>query len=191
MKDGGELPKELVWDGAHVSELALTAMADGEERALGARAVEHVESCEWCAGRLGRAALLSSAVGAALADRETGDASAGAMAGAAPPVRAGGVSSPGRALVVAVAVALLTAAPFARSLLRALYAPGSEVALAVRSARALARSGLALAASGAVKKGMPAATLVASALLVLLGWAVARWVSRETPGAAPAERSAS
>jgi hypothetical protein len=73
--------------------------------------------------------------------------------------------------------------------LRALHAPGPEIALAVRSARALARSGLAVAATHGFKKGMPVATIAASVLLFLLGWGVARWVSRDA-SAVSAERSA-
>ena len=41
MKDGDKLPRELVWDGAHVSELGLTALADGQESIVTRDAIEH------------------------------------------------------------------------------------------------------------------------------------------------------
>ena len=60
---------EAVWEGdeaAHLSELALTAIADGEEAILPASAMAHVETCEACGRKLGEAAMLSSVIGAAL-----------------------------------------------------------------------------------------------------------------------------
>lgn len=64
------LPNDLVWDveadAAHLSELALTAIADGEEAILPASAMAHVETCEACGRKLGEAAMLSSMIGAAL-----------------------------------------------------------------------------------------------------------------------------
>ena len=50
------LPRELVWEGAHLSELGLTTLADGQESIVGRDAIEHAARCEWCGGRLGRAA---------------------------------------------------------------------------------------------------------------------------------------
>jgi hypothetical protein len=180
-----KLPTELVWEGAHVSELGLTAMADGQESILGESAVEHVEGCERCTGRLGRIALTSSAVGEALADARAGGASAAARAmtaaGTSPspsPRMAAPAPRPGRALTVGVAVAVLAAVP---TLHDALRAPALASTLTTHAVKALVHMGLALATSDAVARGLPPATFIASALLFLMGWAigtVARSVSR-------------
>ncbi|HEY8039104.1 MAG TPA: hypothetical protein VIF15_04890 [Polyangiaceae bacterium] len=167
MKDDGKLPRELVWDGVHVSELALSALADGQEAILDVRAVEHVDACEWCAGRLGRAALVSATVGEALGEVAIKPATASSPARAA--------ARPLRALALGLAVAVLAALPTVPQL-------GSFVrfalAFAARGVPVLARGGVALASSEAVRGALPTATLAASALLVVMGWAIARSRSR-------------
>jgi hypothetical protein len=177
------LPRELVWDGAHVSELGLTAMADGQESILGDGAVEHVEVCEQCAGRMGRIALTSSAVGEALvlaraAVAGTTDARSARAATA--------VQRPWSALALGVAVAVLAAVP---TLHDVLHAPAFATTFAAHGVKALVHVGLALATSSAVARGLPPATLAASALLVVMGWVIARWVSRETAVASEGSRS--
>jgi hypothetical protein len=168
----GKLPRELVWDGAHVSELALTSIADGQESIVEAGAVEHAETCEWCAGRLGRIALLSEAVGHAVVGmRSTSSrAPSRAMAGA------------WRALAAGLTVALLAGLPALSHLGRfAAYA----MAFFKRGVPVLARGGFALANSESVSHALPAVTLGASALLVGMGLMIARSRSRSF------ERSAS
>jgi hypothetical protein len=53
------LPDELMWEEGHASELAISALADGEEAIVPATAREHVDACAACTARLGGAALLS------------------------------------------------------------------------------------------------------------------------------------
>jgi hypothetical protein len=53
------LPDELMWEEGHASELAISALADGEEAIVPATAREHVDGCPACTARLGGAALLS------------------------------------------------------------------------------------------------------------------------------------
>lgn len=61
------LPIELVWeDDGHLGEVALAALADGEDALLPANALLHAGDCESCAKRLGEAALLSIDAGEAL-----------------------------------------------------------------------------------------------------------------------------
>jgi len=64
------LPDDLVWDAdhlpRHLSEIALTAIADGEEAILPAAARTHLDACEACAKKVGEAAMLSSAIGSML-----------------------------------------------------------------------------------------------------------------------------
>lgn len=50
----------------HLSEAALTAVADGQEHLLPIDIVTHLDGCEHCAVRLGDAALLSAQVAAAI-----------------------------------------------------------------------------------------------------------------------------
>ncbi len=56
-----QLPKQVLWDvtsdAAHASDLALSALADGEESLLSQDVIEHASSCDACALRLGALAL--------------------------------------------------------------------------------------------------------------------------------------
>ncbi len=62
-----QLPDELVFEAdGHVSEVALTCVADGEIAIVPPQALSHLEGCEQCTARLGAAALLSIGVGEAL-----------------------------------------------------------------------------------------------------------------------------
>lgn len=159
----GMLPRELVWDGAHVSELGLTSIADGQEAIVERAAVEHAHTCEWCAGRLGRVALLSEAVGHAVSNAHLRSTSSRA------PARA--VAGAWRALTAGMTVALLAGLPM-------LAHVGRFVAYAKaffsRGVPVLARDGVALAHSEAVSHALPAASLAASALLVFMGLMIAR-----------------
>jgi hypothetical protein len=56
------LPNELLWEGQHVTELAVSAIADGEESSLPRDVVGHVHSCDACAMKLGEIALLTRGV---------------------------------------------------------------------------------------------------------------------------------
>ena len=171
MSDDTKLPRELVWEGAHVSELALTAIADGQESIVEARAVEHADTCDWCAGRLGRAALLSEAVGHGV--RTVRPVSSRAPARATP--------TPWRALGAGIGVAMLAGLP-------ALAHLGSFIAYVTvffsRGVPVIARGGFALATSESVRSGLPGATLAASALLVGMGLWIAKARSRPVEGSA-------
>ncbi|HEY1691808.1 MAG TPA: hypothetical protein VGG39_06585 [Polyangiaceae bacterium] len=158
------LPRELVWDGAHVSELAITAIADGQEAIVERTAVAHTESCDWCAGRLGRVALLAEAVGHAVgAARSTRSTSSRA------PART--VAGAWRALSAGIAVAVLAGLPAVAHLG---HFVSYLMAFFTRGVPVLARGGYALASSDAVTRALPAATLAASALLVVVGSVIAR-----------------
>ena len=138
MKSDEKLPRELVWDGTHVTELALSAIADGETALVEDGAVEHVDACEWCAGRLGRLALLTEAVGHAVTQVRPASVSS------RPPARV--MPKPWRALGAGTAVAVLAGLPALAHLgsfvdaVSAFFAHGVPV---------LARGGFALALAGA------------------------------------------
>ncbi len=89
----------------HLTEEALTAMADGQD-ILPAEASAHLDSCGRCAEQLGQAALLSLSVGAALA---TGASLRRAPAAAPAPL-------PAWALVLGLAAVLGAATPFLLSI---------------------------------------------------------------------------
>jgi hypothetical protein len=177
MRDETKLPRELVWEGTHVSDVALGAIADGQEAIVDPGAVEHAHACDWCCGRLGRAALLSEAAGRAVAIAAPQRESTRAPARA--PV-------PWRALAAALVAAMVAGLPmFARV--------GGLVATAQMFVRrglpALTRGGLALASTDAVTSALPVATLAGSALLVLMGLMIAR--SRSRAASVAVERSMS
>jgi hypothetical protein len=171
MNDDQKLPRELVWQGAHASELALTAIADGQETIVGHGVLEHLEGCEYCAGKLGRVALLSAAVGEAVARVRPSSSR--------PPAYV--VHKPWRALAAGVTVAMLAGLPLVGQV-------GAYAALALafvtHGLPVLARGGMALASSEAVSSALPAVTLVASALLVVMGLAIAKTRSRSVEGSA-------
>lgn len=175
IEDSSKLPRELVWDGAHVSDLGLTAIADGQEAIVPADAVTHAHSCDWCVGRLGRTALLASAVGEGVRDARPALGSSSALAQGS---RAGAAPSPWRALLVGCTVAVLAAIPSLPHLAERL---GTFIAfgrvLSAHGLPVLVR-GIAMASRGDVSRGLQLATVVASVLLVLMGLAIARSRSR-------------
>ena len=173
MEDSSKLPRELVWDGAHVSDLGLTAIADGQESIVPTDAIAHAHSCDWCAGRLGRTALLASAVGEGV--REARPALGSSQAHGS---RAVSNPSPWRALLLGCTVAVLAAVPSLPQLAARL---GSVVAfgrvLSTHGLPVLVR-GIAMASRADASRGIQLATIVASVLLVLMGLAIARTRSR-------------
>lgn len=173
MNNDDKLPRELVWDGAHVSDLGLTAIADGEAAIVEPGAVAHVDTCEWCAGRLGRTALLSEAVGHAVTRVRPASVSSRAPARVMP--------KPWRALGAGMVVSMLAGIPAMAHL-------GSFVdyvtAFCTRGVPVIARGGFALATSESVTSALPAATLMASALLVGMGLMIAKARSRPVEGSA-------
>jgi hypothetical protein len=173
MMEDSKLPRELVWDGAHVSELGLTAIADGQESIVPADAITHAHSCDWCSGRLGRTALLASAVGEGVREARPALASAQAQGS-----RANANPSPWRALLLGCTVAVLAAVP-------ALPQLASKLGSAVTFGKVVSSHGLpvlvrgiALASREDVSRGLHLATIAASLLLVLMGLAIARTRSR-------------
>jgi hypothetical protein len=176
MSHDEKLPRELVWDGAHVSDLGLTAIADGQEALVESTAVSHVDSCEWCAGRLGQAALLSEAVGQGVAaavsvvERTASSHVSRPVSWRPLPSGMRPGPKPWRALAAGLAVALLAGLPVLAHLgrLAALVA-----VFLTRGLPVLAKGGYALASSSSVRSAWPTATLGASALLVVMGLMVA------------------
>jgi len=165
------LPRELVWEGAHVSEVALTAIADGQQTIVPVDAVAHADACDFCAGRMARAALLSAAVGGAVIAHGAERQGAASLAKASP--------APWRALALGIAVAVLAAIPslpHLASSLPLLLDYGKT--FSSHGLPVLVRGGAALAESQS--RAIAIATLVSAALLVMMGFAIARVRSPET-----------
>jgi len=103
MKAPTLLPIELVWtEEGHLSEIAMTAIADGEEAILPRDAFGHLGLCEVCAAGVEGAASLSIAVSRAFSDP------APAFATEAVEVR---IPFPVRAAALAIAVGAVATLP--------------------------------------------------------------------------------
>jgi hypothetical protein len=159
-----KLPVELSWDGeGHASEIALTALADGEDAALPEGVAAHVDGCDACMARLAVSALdagvTAEAARAATAARE---------ARAAAPV-------PWAAVGVAAAIVVVVAAPAVLDAPAWLERAGAWWSVVVLFT---ARVGHVVARQGAGELAGAAATAAWSAALALVmaGATLARWM---------------
>ncbi len=59
MSSNEMLPDELCFEGGHATEIALTALVDGQEALLSAEVLSHVDGCTDCAAAMGELALRS------------------------------------------------------------------------------------------------------------------------------------
>lgn len=163
-----ELPDDLVWEGEHLSEVVLTALADGQDALVPERARVHAARCVACTHAIGAAALLSSHVGEALAAARLATEKSAAPDTA--PLRK---PLPLAALGVAVTLACIGAIPMLGDVpLRA-----AELStFFVRTLPQVIRG--ALAVLRATRDIAPFVSVVASLVLVLAGLAVARAMPR-------------
>jgi hypothetical protein len=92
---------ETFQSNGHLTEVALTALTDGEDELLSPGALEHAASCDACAERMGDLALLAVEVNEALAVRPE-------VAPALAPARA---PLPLAAMLVALTIAVIGAIP--------------------------------------------------------------------------------
>lgn len=141
-----ELPRDIVWqDDGHLSEVALTALADGEDAIIPADAHAHLAGCDACARAVGDAAMLSTALGDALRKLpERRELAARSTSQPAPVSSRPEVRLPWRALAAGLAFALIGAIPM---LLRVQSLFDYARFLASRGAPMLLRGGLALVRS--------------------------------------------
>jgi hypothetical protein len=148
------LEKELVWDeDGHLSDIAKSAFADGQD-ILPPDAVSHFAGCHECIESVGKAALLSAELSAALS-----------------PERAAQRAMPWIPIGIALAVAALSALPMLT---------GARLWLSTLGLFLV--RGLRLAGHGIVTLGTnglaPTVSLASTALLVAMGFAIARLVPR-------------
>ena len=172
------LPDELLFEAdGHLTETALTCIADGELQLVAARAVAHLDGCDGCSTRLGEAALLSIGAGEALGSRAR---VAPALVGARAPASATAPQSAPKARrpvpVAAIAAALFLAAVTASP---ALIETQGGVASALRAVPFLVRVGAAFLRAPWGQGAVALFVKCASALvLVAVGLQVARTRSR-------------
>ena len=144
-----------IWDGEHLSELALSCLADGQHEAVDPVARVHAETCAACALRLGDMALEAHDVGAALRmAREL-------------PAREAVWAFPKWLVLAATGVAVISGAPsmlegFPRVVTWILAAP-RIVPVITTTAAAISKTFSSTAVSA-----------LTTFTLVLIGWAVAR-----------------
>ena len=146
-------------DDGHLADPALAALADGQDAIVPREAVSHLDGCDSCTQRLGEAALLSYAAADVLSVAQV----------EAAPVSVRSWRAPLFAIACGLAVALIAALPklvaapaVLRSIPAALPAFARSLALFARTASSVF-DGRALAVS-----------LIASLVLVLVGFAIAR-----------------
>jgi hypothetical protein len=160
--------EEAFHPNGHLSDLCLTALADGQDDVISPRALEHAGSCDECAERLGELALLAVRVAEALA-----------LPGALPQPEAVRVSRPLPlgAMLAAFVIAVIGAVP------SLLHAPGWLADLPgalVRSAPITLRAaGMLLRAASAEATVLTIAWLTAATVLVAMGLVIARLAPRE------------
>jgi hypothetical protein len=159
------LPIELVWTAeGHLSEIAMTAIADGEEAILPRDAFGHLGLCEVCAAGVEGAATLSIAVSRALSDPEPAEATEAAF------VR---IPFPHRAAALAVVVGALATLPN----LPSVYTGIGRMWWALREGTPiLTRQAITLLPRA--WSWLPIMSLTAAMLLLLVGLSVARFAPR-------------
>jgi hypothetical protein len=175
------LPDDLVWDDGHATDLALAAMADGEESLLPASLEAHVHACPSCTQRFGETALLS--MGTSRAIRELGPLLRITPVPVAPEVaerasaRAAARRKP-RMPMPMFAAALVLAALGATPTLIQLPGRFAELCFALlHTVPTLSRSGAQLLRSG-LGPAWVAVTLVCAAILVMMSVALTRLLPR-------------
>jgi hypothetical protein len=180
MENDDRLPDDLVWQDGHLTEVALTALADGEEAILPEQAAAHAAGCGACGAALGHAALLSLRVGEALREAPAAveaEVQAPAPAPAEVQAQTGAVVAPARPLPVAGVIAALVIAAVAAApglILNRGQLPELMQALGVAAAMAL-RAGRAAVSGAAEGPGWFAALpWMSASVLVVIGLAVAR-----------------
>ena len=161
--NAARLPDELVWEEGHVAQVALVALADGEDAIVPPEVVEHLGRCPACTGRLGEEALSAGRTAEALR------AAARPLASPIPARRPLPVAAVVAALVIAAAAAMRAAIDRAR-------AWPEVVALVVEGAPVLARGAAVALRSASSTTGVAFAALAVAAalMLVVCGALVAR-----------------
>ena len=160
------LPSELVWEDGHLSEIARTAIADGQDAIVPPDAVAHLTTCASCMHAMGDAALLSSHVAEVVASMSVQECVPTSSRQTAP--------FPVAAIAVAALVAALGALPTLVDI--PLWAGQASVFL-THTLPQLFKACIALLKH---THGIaPIVTFASTALLLMAGFAVARAVPQK------------
>jgi hypothetical protein len=156
----------LTWEGDHLSEVALTVLADGQDSMLSVDALAHAGSCEACAMKLGELAELSMGLGEAM-----GDLPKGALLAAEPVSSRAVAPAPRWAISFALVLAVVGVLPRIADLPAQVLGLGSllarDVPIVFRGAVHLARSTSADVQRTALLVSLASAfVLIATALVV-------------------------
>jgi hypothetical protein len=159
------LPSELVWEDGHLTEIARTALADGQEAIVPPDAVAHLTTCASCMHALGDAALLSSHVADVIA----------AMSPERTPISSRVTAPfPVAAIAAAILVAALGALP---ALVDIPLWVGQASVFLTHTLPQLFKAGIAIVKH---THGIaPVITFASTALLLMAGFAVARAVPQK------------
>lgn len=179
---------ELSWrDDGHVSDLVVSALADGQSELVREEVAEHVDECELCTDRLLQMATLSlsfdDGLRAAFPERTAASQRAAVLERAAVPAIAPaylptGAAFPKRFFLLALALAALGVVPALRSL-PAFWQKGDVVGLALGVGHELLALVRGVRVAWPVVIGQSSGILIASslfttALCVTGGWLLAR-----------------
>ncbi|MDB4997100.1 MAG: hypothetical protein JWM74_4532 [Myxococcaceae bacterium] len=159
------LPSELVWEEGHLTEIARTAIADGQDAIVPPDAVAHLTTCASCMHAMGDAALLSSHVAEVIASMSPDAAPISSRAAAPFPVAA---------IAAAVVVAALGALPALVDL--PLWVGQASIFL-THTLPQLFKAGIAVVKH--THGVAPVVTFASTTLLLMAGFAVARAVPQK------------
>jgi hypothetical protein len=160
-----QLPIELVWtEEGHLSEVAMTAIADGEEAILPRDAFGHLGLCEACAAGVEGAASLSIAVSRAFSDPAPVETTEAVKVL---------IPFPARAAALAVVVGALATVPN----LVAIYGWVGRMWWALREGTPILTR-QAVTFLPRAWSWLPVMSLTAAMLLLLVGFSVARLAPR-------------
>lgn len=174
-----KLPNDLLWEGKHASELALSVFADGEEASLSNEVVLHLHTCNECVHRLGDMALVTRGVTNAVQSVKPWlPASLAGSPSTKPNTKAAKKKNaqpmPWAAIVAALGLTVIGAAP------AVMEAPHRFAALAMsllHAAPVVSRSGVQVLEHG-LGVGWVQAMGACAALLIATGFAVTRFLPR-------------
>ena len=169
-----ELTKELLWEGKHASELALSAFADGEDSLLTKDIVLHLHTCTECAMRLGETALVTRGVTHAV--QSVKPWLPAAMQAPSAPRKRPAQSLPWPAIFAALGLTALGSAP---TLMELPHRISAFAVTLLHAAPVVSHSGVQVFQHG-LGAEWTQAMAVCAALLIGAGFAVTRLLPRPT-----------
>lgn len=170
------IPEEQLWrEDGHASDLAVSALADGQDALVPERVVTHVDTCAACTERLAEAAHLALAVDVALGEAALGHAPAFASPDSRRKPAAVSARFPLGAVALALVLAVFAQLPLLSGGPELLNTLGSLIDHLPRLAANVGVVGALVLKQAA--PGLVYASLAAVLLMVFAGWLVAHGAS--------------